>query len=141
MTTSIADLRQKVGDHLADARRIIAQLRRDLDDSRAETRELARDRDRLQRARVQIDVLGLERTAAESQARASRLEQKQAEELLCAAEQANRHFAERCERLERALAREREEIDAARLETHCLEEQMEQLQSIVDMLTGENKAG
>ncbi|MEE8408209.1 MAG: hypothetical protein V3T05_01260 [Myxococcota bacterium] len=141
MTMSLAALRQKVSDQLGDARRLIARLRSDLAESNAEKQELARDRDRLQRALVQIDVLRIERAEAESQVRTSRLEQKQTEELLCNAEEDNRHLTERCAGLERALARERADVDAARLETRCLEQQIDQMQSIVDMLSGESKIG
>jgi chromosome segregation ATPase len=140
VSASLAELRRQVHDQLADARRVIARLRRDLEQTRAEVRELAPDRDRLQRALVQIDVLTIARDQAEAQARASRRDQTDAEQLLLDTEEDNRLLAERCEGLERALAREREEVSAAKLEIRCLEQQTEQLQSIVDMLTGETKA-
>lgn len=141
MSTSVADLRLRVAEQLDDARRAIARLRTELEASRAENEALSRDRTRLQRALVQMDLLQMEVASAEARARTCRVEYKRVEEQLADSRQDRGYLADRCATLERALARERAELDAARQEIRCLEEQMEQLRSIVALLSGETAPG
>ncbi len=137
MSAPLEALRRKVGNQVADAMASISKLREQLDAAREENRALLADRDRLERALVRIDVLELERTEAESRVHEARLERKRLEEALTDVEDERDSLAARCEDLEALAQRERAALDEARLEIGCLEEQIDELRSIVKLLSGD----
>lgn len=131
-------LRNQVGGQLTDLQQVVVDLTRQLAAATKENRILARDRGRLQELLAQAELLKVQRSDAESRWRASMKEREQLERARRALEAERVELAEQCVRLEHALAHERAAMESARAEIACLEEQVEQLHSIVAMLTSDD---
>jgi chromosome segregation ATPase len=131
-------LRSQLGGQITDLQQVVVDLTRQLAEATKENRGLARDRNRVQELLAQADLLKVQHTDAQSRWRASLQEREQLEESRRGLEAEKIELAEHCARLEHALAHERAATEAARAEIACLEEQVEQLHSIVAMLRRED---
>jgi regulator of replication initiation timing len=134
-STDIADLRQRIADEVAGTERVVAALGRDLAQHRRENRALARDRDHLRERLAQAEVTKLEQANTESLWRASLRDRQGVEDSLRALDEENRKLRERCAELERDLAHERQRSEVAALEVACLAEQIEELETIIALLS------
>jgi len=131
-------LRSQLGGQLTDLQQVVVDLTRQLAAATKENRILARDRGRLQELLAQAELLKVQRSDADSRWRASMQEREQLEEARRALEAERIEITEHCARLEHALAHQRAAMESARAEIACLEEQVEQLHSIVAMLTSDD---
>ena len=130
-----AVLRERVTGQLSRLEHVITELRGALETSRLENRMLTDDRDRLQEALLRADVAEIGLATAESRWRASATDERGLKSSHDRLAKENGELADRCRRFQASLAQERDEHGETKLEIACLQEQVDELQSIVALLT------
>jgi chromosome segregation ATPase len=130
-----ARLRERVGQQLNSLEHMVQSQRNALSEVRDEKRQLAEERDRLQQELARAELRGTGLSETEAQWRETQREQLRNARSLQAAQRENDELRQRCADLEQALAVEREARQTQQLELECLQEQVQQLEAIVGLLT------
>ena len=136
-----AQLRDRVGHHLATVEQVMESLRNELAAAREQTRRLADERDRLNQQLARADLQQTEHAESESRWHDSRQEYQRETLAHQTLEREHQRLRERCAELEQAVTRERDERQILGLELECLQEQVHELQAIIDVLTRADEVG
>ena len=127
-------LRQQISARLADLEGMLGDLRRHEAAARRARDDLRTHDHRLQDLEVNAELLHARWRDAEKRCDNALAERRRAERELDEVTKDRDRLAARCEELARALEQARSQNHAAQQEISCLEAQVEQLQSIADLL-------
>lgn len=130
-------LRQRVDGQVSNAQEYMDALRQDLARYREENERLTKQCNRLDRTELSLDVSRLELSELSSRSQADAVEKQRLETLVRTLEKENSELASRCEDLESSIVHERESRSLAKLEIRTLQEQVDQLESMVDLLSSQ----
>ncbi len=122
-----------IREQLLATEKLIRALKQDLDYYRIQNDELIEERGDLLETLSRIDALKDERSDRESELSFARGERDRLSVALSSQEKANDELKHRCLVLETALAAERKKHQEAQEVIVCLEEQLVQLESIVEL--------
>jgi len=123
-----------IREQLRATEEFIRALKQDLDYYRTHNDELLEERGELLGTLSRMDALKGERTERENEVSLLKSERDRLAGALRSLEEANEELKHRCLVLETALAAERKRCREAQEVIVCLEEQIVQLESIVDLL-------
>lgn len=130
--SSIAALHRRIKGQLSTSEQLIEALKKQLAECRERNKALVQERNDLMKSIAQIDASRALRDGQEGQAR--RQQRREADSSRQALQRENEELSRRCLELEETLADRRREAAEAVEEIACLEEQVSQLQSMVDLL-------
>ena len=134
-------LRQRVDGQVSSAQEYIEALRQDIAHYRRENEQLTKQRNRWERTEASLDVARLELSELSAKCQAIAVLKDQLQALLHSLAEENDELASRCEDLESSLVHERESRDSAKLEIRYLQEQVEHLESMLDLLASQPQLG
>jgi len=123
-----------VRDRLRETDRLIRTLKSDLGYYRSQNSEIVKERNNLLKLLSQKEALDQQQSQLEGDFRLLKKERDQLEDALGHLMDENKEILDRCSRLEAVLAHEREKHVESMEIIVCLEAQIEQLESMVEML-------
>jgi len=129
VSVSSANIREQ----LLATEKLIRALKQDLDYYRSQNDELIEERGNLLETLSRLDALKGERSDRENELNFTKSERDQLAGALRSLEETNQELEHRCLVLETALAAERKKHQEAQDVIVCLEEQIVQLESIVEL--------
>ena len=141
MPEGLASLRRRVDGQVSSTQEYIDALRQDVAHFREENERLTKQCNRLSHAELSLDVARLELSELSARSQVEAVENDRLHGLLGTLEEENSDLAARCEDLESSIAHERESGRLAKIEVRTLQEQVDQLESMVDMLSSQQDLG
>jgi chromosome segregation ATPase len=130
---SVAVTSANIREQLLATEKLIRTLKQDLEYYRSQNEELIEERGDLLKTLSRLDALKAERSDRENELSFAKSERDKIAGALRGLEKSNQELNHRCLVLETALAAERKKHQAAQEVIVCLEEQIVQLESIVEL--------